>query len=108
VKRRLALLAAVTLAFAALSLPAARAAGESSSELPWEAPGEGSALGEARESACGYSSGGVEYAAMDAEHKAQQACLDRGCTGADIQVGYMPWQEGGYTHVCMGYVCTGC
>ena len=63
----------------------------------------------ARNKACGYSLGGLEEASSDAQGNAIRACQARGCTGADIQVSYLPWQdEEGYYHVCVGYVCTGC
>lgn len=63
----------------------------------------------ARQKACGYSLGGLEEAFADAEANAHRACIAAGCTGADVQVSYLPWQdEEGYYRVCVGYVCTGC
>lgn len=59
--------------------------------------------------ACGYSLGGLEEADSDATNNAYQACIAAGCTGANVQVSYLPWQTpDGYYHVCVGYTCTGC
>lgn len=58
---------------------------------------------------CGYSLGGLEEADGDATNNAFNACIAAGCTGANVQVSYQPWQTpDGYYHVCVGYTCTGC
>jgi hypothetical protein len=59
--------------------------------------------------ACGYSLGGLEEADSDAANNAHNACVAAGCTGANVQVSYLPWQTpDGFYHVCVGYTCTGC
>jgi hypothetical protein len=92
----------------ALSIPAFAAGGHV--DNPGQTPmKDGDAVAVVKlNKACGYSLGGYDTAASDAQNNATNACIAAGCTGADVRVSYLPWRDGEYYRVCVGYVCTGC